>query len=306
MSDALDDWEQADEEDIKVPVVLAKASKKTAKATTTPPQATPSPPIATGAPTGTAPTILRRNPNQKNVRNVENDSRSLHEKNRALWDKANSYEQPVISRSDNNNMRTEYVPEIKILRRPKSPVQTAKVNHIKSKPLAQREADYNAAREKIFGPSSASSGSSNSNNNNYNSNGTNTASGTSRSNSRSSSISRSGSSSPSPSATQQLEPKPGPGFSTQSNQRHASGSNVKPIEFRGAPSSIRPAQRLPTSLPGMSSASQDGNIIIRQPQGPSITPETAASRPQGARQEGSIGFRRPIREALSRPPAPTS
>ncbi|KAG0003376.1 hypothetical protein BGZ80_005802, partial [Entomortierella chlamydospora] len=167
MSDALDDWEQADERDIEAPVVVAKVTKKVTTAATIPHQATPSPSVPTGLVKGTTPTILRRNTDRKNEDDQENlflrredgdddDDQTLHERNRALWDKANSYEQPVISRSDNNNMRTEYVPEIKILRRPKSPVQTAKVLQMnsKSKPLAQREADYNAAREKIFGPSS--------------------------------------------------------------------------------------------------------------------------------------------------------
>ncbi|KAF9154931.1 hypothetical protein BGX21_011581, partial [Mortierella sp. AD011] len=199
---------------------------------------------------------------------------------------------------------------IKILRRPKSPVQTAKVLQMnsKSKPLAQREADYNAAREKIFGPSSSISGSgsgnsnnnSNSNNNNNDNRGANSTLATSRSNSRSSSTSRSGSSSPSPS-TSQSGSRPGPGSSAQHNQRHG----IKPIEFRGSPPSIKLAQRPPT---GTSGGSHDGNTVIRQPQGPSMSPQTS-SQTRGAkqeRQEGSIGFQRPFRGAPPRPPAPSS
>ncbi|KAF9360952.1 hypothetical protein BGX26_006946 [Mortierella sp. AD094] len=307
MSDALDDWEQADERDIEAPVVVAKVAKKVTTVATIPPRATPSPPVPIGVTKGATPTILRMNTDRRSEAdqenllrredNVDDNDRSLHERNRALWDKANSYEQPVISRSDNNNMRTEYVPEIKILRRPKSPVQTVKVSHTKSKPLAQREADYNAAREKIFGPTSVSgSGSGNNNNNNE---------ATSRPNSRSSSTSLSGSSSPSPSAPQ-TGPKPGPGSSVHPNQRHTSvRSEVKPIEFRGSPPSIKLAQRPPA---GASGGTQDGNTIIRQPQGPSMSPQ-ASSQTRGARQErqdGSIGFQRPFRGAPPRPPAPSS
>ncbi|KAF8932574.1 hypothetical protein BGZ58_006987 [Dissophora ornata] len=96
-------------------------------------------------------------------------------------------------------MRTEYVPEIKILRRPKSPVQAVKATHTKSKPLAQREADYNAAREKIFGPSSSSSPSSSTSSaltKNTNNNASAAANPSSNSRSGSGSSSPSGSGSP--------------------------------------------------------------------------------------------------------------
>ncbi|KAI7817013.1 hypothetical protein BC939DRAFT_19600 [Gamsiella multidivaricata] len=217
---------------------------------------------------------LSRNDDEKNMK----DSRSLHEKNRALWDKANSYEQPVISRNDSNNsMRTEYVPEIKILRRPKSPVQAIKVAHMAPKPLAQREADYMAAREKIFGP-------------------TTTSSNTPPTTSRSSPVSRSGSSSPMDPAyltnqqQQQLS-------SSRQGVCVGSGVDVKPIEFRGPPPTIRSVQR---------PSGGQNDTAIRQPQGPTYIPDasisTSSKAREGSRQEGgSTGFRRPFGGAR-RPP----
>ncbi|KAF9401995.1 hypothetical protein BGX21_011554 [Mortierella sp. AD011] len=99
MSDALDDWEQADERDIEAPAVVAKAAKKVTTAATIPHQAAPSPSVPTGLAKGTTPTILRRNTDRKNEDNQENffsrrghddddDDQTLHERNRALWDKA--------------------------------------------------------------------------------------------------------------------------------------------------------------------------------------------------------------------------
>ncbi|KAI8605683.1 hypothetical protein EDD21DRAFT_440157 [Dissophora ornata] len=291
MSDALDDWEQADEDEIQAPVVVIKPAKKTSA------KGTKTAAIVgnTGAVGVASPIILQKRNDRKSDLDqdellkrddtVNQDSRSLHEKNRALWDRANSYEQPIISRSDNNNMRTEYVPEIKILRRPKSPVQAVKATHTKSKPLAQREADYNAAREKIFGPSSSSSPSSSTSSaltKNTNNNASAAANPSSNSRSGSGSSSPSGSGSP---------------------------MDLKPIAFKGVPPTIRLAQR-PSSSPSspLSSGSGQDYTAIRQPQGPTNVPN--AQNPQArrggrgeARQEGgSIGFRKPRRGAPRPPP----
>ncbi|KAF9903573.1 hypothetical protein EC991_003526 [Linnemannia zychae] len=214
MSDALDDWEQADEVEIQVPVAVPAVVpiKNKIKILSRPTSSSPgssasiNPTVlgSTGGSGGSGfgagggtPMILKRNPGstgggqqgsspiarqetnpfgsgnniyssrqqRQGVGQRDEDlddigeytrrqmsGLSLRERNRALWDEANAYEQPIIARADTT--RTEYVPEIRILRRPKSPVQAVRVsNQVKSKPLAQREADYNAAREKIFGPS---------------------------------------------------------------------------------------------------------------------------------------------------------
>ncbi|RUP48038.1 hypothetical protein BC936DRAFT_145048 [Jimgerdemannia flammicorona] len=93
-----------------------------------------------------------------------------HERNKAIWTEAtlltpslareisrNTYQTPHIVRTDTS--RTEYVPELKILKRPKNPGSTT-YNPQTSQPqqpktLAEREAEYVRAREKIFGLSSA-------------------------------------------------------------------------------------------------------------------------------------------------------
>ncbi|CAG8795693.1 16320_t:CDS:2 [Cetraspora pellucida] len=102
-----------------------------------------------------------------------------HEKNKQIWQEArlsidrNSYVQPEITRTDST--RTEYVPELRILKRPKNPGSTTtthpshlpislssnaaltsdsgnfSINSKQTKSLADREAEYIAARQKIFG-----------------------------------------------------------------------------------------------------------------------------------------------------------
>ncbi|KAG0025917.1 hypothetical protein BGZ82_009738 [Podila clonocystis] len=276
MADPWDDWEQADETEIRPPVVT---------------------------PTKT-PMILQRKKTPDPKRALGNVS--LHEQNRAIWDKANAYEQPIIARTD-NSPRTEYVPEIRILRRPKSPVTAVRVAATPSKPLEQRQADYNAAREKIFGPQDPSNSSSSS---------------TSSSPSSSRPGSRRGSPTPRSSATQVIQGQgQGP-------------APVKPIEFRGVPPpKIRPAQR---------SSSGGGNAqdhIVRQPRGPTMAapashnsnnnsprslmarpPQESRGGPGGTKARGdtsgpssssggSIGFRKPFKggpPSSSQSPSPPS
>ncbi|KAL1918609.1 uncharacterized protein VTP21DRAFT_2631 [Calcarisporiella thermophila] len=73
-----------------------------------------------------------------------------HERNKKLWERANSYVEPEIIRTD--TIHTQFVPQMKILKRPKAPEQAAPVSvTIQKKTLAEREAEYLAAREKIFG-----------------------------------------------------------------------------------------------------------------------------------------------------------
>ncbi|CAG8586842.1 3807_t:CDS:2, partial [Scutellospora calospora] len=98
-----------------------------------------------------------------------------HEKNKQIWQEANSYLQPEITRTDST--RTEYVPQLRILKRPKNPGSTTtthpshlpitlnsnvtftsdsgsfSINSKQTKSLADREAEYIAARQKIFGHS---------------------------------------------------------------------------------------------------------------------------------------------------------
>ncbi|CAG8433103.1 7774_t:CDS:2 [Ambispora gerdemannii] len=80
-----------------------------------------------------------------------------HEKNKQIWQDANAYAQPEIIRTDTT--RTEYAPQLRILRRPKEPGSTT-ITHPSllsdgadstPKTLEEREANYNAARQKIFG-----------------------------------------------------------------------------------------------------------------------------------------------------------
>ncbi|KAI8376257.1 uncharacterized protein BYT42DRAFT_573979 [Radiomyces spectabilis] len=75
------------------------------------------------------------------------------EKSKELWEKANQTLTPTVIRTDSS--RTEYKPEIKILKRPsnfprgsgtrKDPATSAPV-----KTLAEREKEYLAARERIL------------------------------------------------------------------------------------------------------------------------------------------------------------
>ncbi|KAI9240479.1 MAG: hypothetical protein BYD32DRAFT_408255 [Podila humilis] len=211
MADPWDDWEQAGDAEIKAPVATPKKT----------------------------PMILQRKKTPEPTKPTPINNVSLHEQNRAIWDKANAYEQPIIARTDNNT-RTEYVPEIRILRRPKSPVTTVRVAATPSKPLEQRQADYNAAREKIFGPQDSSNNNSSS------------SSSTSSSPSSSRPGSRRGSPTPRSSITQ---------VATQ-GQGQGQGTPVKPIEFRGAPR-IRPAQR-------STSGSNAQDHVVRQPRGPTM------------------------------------
>ncbi|CAO3653870.1 unnamed protein product [Cunninghamella echinulata] len=77
--------------------------------------------------------------------------------NERLWEKANEYSTPTIIRTD--TIRTQYQPEIKILKRspnkPKGPrlPEDNDTQPIK-KTLAEREKDYLLARERIFGEKS--------------------------------------------------------------------------------------------------------------------------------------------------------
>ncbi|CAG8558934.1 1951_t:CDS:2 [Diversispora eburnea] len=49
-----------------------------------------------------------------------------HEKNKKIWKEANAYTQPEIIRP--NSTRTEYVPQLRILKRPKNPGPTTNNN----------------------------------------------------------------------------------------------------------------------------------------------------------------------------------
>ncbi|GBB88082.1 hypothetical protein RclHR1_14600009 [Rhizophagus clarus] len=91
-----------------------------------------------------------------------------HEKNKQLWQEANAYVQPEIIRTDTT--RTEYVPQLRILKRPKNPGPTT-TSHpftgdsssisLQKESLAEREAKYNVARQKIFGTNANSDGNKN-------------------------------------------------------------------------------------------------------------------------------------------------
>ncbi|CAO3649403.1 unnamed protein product [Cunninghamella blakesleeana] len=74
--------------------------------------------------------------------------------NDLLWEKANEYSTPTIIRTD--TVRTQYQPEIKLLKR--SPNQPPGINRSSGKQdtqpiktLAEREKEYLLARERIFG-----------------------------------------------------------------------------------------------------------------------------------------------------------
>lgn len=359
MSDALDDWEQADELEIPAPVVAPAPMKKitllsrptTGTSSPTGPSAHTTPGVSLGGggigrpgggAIGGAPMILKRNPGSNssggspsqhgpsptgqgsptppfgqessspfgdNNYNNSNSGRrsagtgyreedpdlvggdmlrrqmdglSLRERNRALWDQANAYEQPIIARADTT--RTEYVPEIRILRRPKSPVQSVRVsNQVKSKPLAQREADYNAAREKIFGPSptptSPSSPSLNNNNNNDITTST-TGSRGSGSSPRRNSPSVGGGSSPNSKPSSRPTSRPASpsqphqpvqiytGSSSNSGGFESALENVKPIEFRGGPPPSRRGGGSGGGGGGRGVGQENVGTAIRQPMGP--------------------------------------
>ncbi|KAG0170649.1 hypothetical protein DFQ28_000496 [Apophysomyces sp. BC1034] len=80
--------------------------------------------------------------------------------NKKLWMEANQYATPVVIRT--NSAQTEYKPEvittteIKILRRPKDTPEKPKINQPAPKTLQEREKEYTAAREKIFGKKTSS------------------------------------------------------------------------------------------------------------------------------------------------------
>ncbi|KAG0243945.1 hypothetical protein BGW41_000778 [Actinomortierella wolfii] len=143
-NDPWDDWEQADEASIEAPSLPAAPAKSAAMSQQT---------IK----------IMQRQSSGQMTEQEEAEAKALEEKNKALWSKANAFQTPFIERTDST--RTEYVPEaslqISILRRPKGPstVVVPRPSPV-MKPLAEREAEYKAAREKIFGPSSSPSGSS--------------------------------------------------------------------------------------------------------------------------------------------------
>ncbi|KAF9089269.1 hypothetical protein BGX23_006826 [Mortierella sp. AD031] len=409
MSDALDDWEQADEVEIQAPVAAPAPGKKKITLLSRPTgspglSGSPGPTYGTGTGAGVgggggAPMILRRNPSAtatqqqgggsspvgrespffgdsgsewkqssayrdevsdmgESRQRQHTNGRSLHERNRALWDQANAYEQPIIARSDTT--RTEYVPEIRILRRPKSPVQAVRVSsQVNSKPLAQREADYNAAREKIFGPSptttpTPTSTSANNNETTTNITTTTTTTAGSRTHSRGSGCPRKqspsvGGSGPglgsSPNSRPSSRPNSRPGSPSIQHQTHiyTAGDNtgaavdqltegVKAIGFRSGPP---PPRRGGANGPGgavQRSGQENFNNAIRQPMGPttetnngsgkSSFPKSGRGRGRGGakaasssgsgsgsrggetRQEGSIGFRRPMGRGGSNSPRP--
>ncbi|KAG0376352.1 hypothetical protein BGX24_007865 [Mortierella sp. AD032] len=177
MSDSIDDWEQADEVEIQAPVAApgVTPTKNKIAILARPSSGSPGSPASPG-PTapgaggqggqgfgrgggvgrgGGAPMILKRNPA---------GSAGSPNRQESPYGSSNSYNNNSYSNSSRQQQQQGYGQRdeemddlgdyIRILRRPQTPVQQARVsNQAKSKPLAQREADYNAAREKIFGPS---------------------------------------------------------------------------------------------------------------------------------------------------------
>ncbi|KAK3814636.1 MAG: hypothetical protein J3R72DRAFT_480467 [Linnemannia gamsii] len=257
---------------------------------------------------------------------------SLHERNRVLWDEAeltgndyilffsllysfacpvgvyrNAYEQPIIARADTT--RTEYVPEIRILRRPQTPVQQTRVsNQAKSKPLAQREADYNAAREKIFGPSPTPSSPSNDTSTTTSTNlgMTGGGGGGSRSPRRQSPSVTGGSGSlSSPNSRPPSRPSSRPASPSTQHQTiqlytaRSTGAfenaleTVKPIEFRGGPPPSRrgggggggSGTGGGGGMRGGGSGQEGVNTVIRQPMGPT-SPSSGHSGGSGSKPRG--------------------
>ncbi|KAF8936667.1 hypothetical protein BGZ47_009389 [Haplosporangium gracile] len=200
MSDALDDWEQADEFEIQAPVAATPVPvKKKMAILSRPSTGSPGPtagaqggsPGSLGVPGrgigrgGGSPMILKRNPGSNSSSGGSTNQQEPLPSGQGSPTPPFGRETSPFGDSGYNNSgrrpamgagyREEDPDLIRILRRPKSPVQAVRVsNQVKSKPLAQREADYNAAREKIFGPSptatptslSPSPNSPNNNNNN--------------------------------------------------------------------------------------------------------------------------------------------
>ncbi|CAG8537181.1 2315_t:CDS:2 [Paraglomus occultum] len=87
-----------------------------------------------------------------------------HERNRRLWQNANAHPQFEVIRQDST--RTQYVPQLRLLQRPtgstgtathhssfKSGDQSSSHSAQQQKTLAEREKEYLAARQKIFGES---------------------------------------------------------------------------------------------------------------------------------------------------------
>ncbi|KAG9306306.1 hypothetical protein G9A89_018189 [Geosiphon pyriformis] len=75
-----------------------------------------------------------------------------HSKNKQIWNEANTHVQPIIIRTD--TARTTYVPELQVLKRPKESDSMRRTqSHLdpSERSLEKREADYYAARQKIFG-----------------------------------------------------------------------------------------------------------------------------------------------------------
>ncbi|KAF9278345.1 hypothetical protein BGZ88_000624 [Linnemannia elongata] len=312
MSDALDDWEQADELEIQAPVVAPAPMKKitllsrptTGTPSSTGPSAHTTPGVSLGGggigrpgggAIGGAPMILKRNPGS----NSSGGSLSQHgpsptgqgsptppfgrESSSPFGD--NNYNNSNSGRrSAGTGYREEDPDLIRILRRPKSPVQTVRVsNQVKSKPLAQREADYNAAREKIFGPSptptSPSSPSLNNNNNNDITTSTTGLRG-SGSSPRRNSPSVGGGSSPNSKPSSRPTSRPASpsqphqpvqiytGSSSNSGGFESALENVKPIEFRGGPPPSRRGGGSGGGGGGRGVGQENVGTAIRQPMGP--------------------------------------
>ncbi|KAG0253886.1 hypothetical protein BGZ95_006189, partial [Linnemannia exigua] len=190
---------------------------------------------------------------------------------------------------------------IRILRRPKSPVQQVRVsNQVKSKPLAQREADYNAAREKIFGPSPTPSSPSNDTSTTTSTNLGMTGGGSRSPRRQSPSVTGGGGggsfSSPNSRPSSRPSSRPGsPSTQHQTIQLFTAGSTgafenaletVKPIEFRGGPP---PSRRGGGGNGGgsMRGGGQEGvNTAIRQPMGPTSPSSGHSGGSSGSKPRG--------------------
>ncbi|CAG8604259.1 7719_t:CDS:2, partial [Paraglomus brasilianum] len=96
---------------------------------------------------------------QKPIRSVNE-----HERNKQLWQNANAHPQFEVILQDST--RTQYVPQLRLLQRPtgstnttthhssfKSGDQSSSHSAQQAKTLAEREKEYLAARQKIFGES---------------------------------------------------------------------------------------------------------------------------------------------------------
>ncbi|KAF9579902.1 hypothetical protein BGW38_003654, partial [Lunasporangiospora selenospora] len=165
---------------------------------------------------------------------------------------------------------------IRILRRPKTPVTGATKTSTVTKPLAQREADYYAAREKIFGPSSSS-----------------TSPGpSSASQSPSARSSATASRSDSPSQENPVKPIQFDGRPPRTMQRHSSGGSSSSSTTDSLP--IR--QPLGPSATGFANSSSSSSGFRARP-GSNASPRTATA----SSSEGSVGFQRSLAQPRPRP-----